>query len=157
MSEDIDSAPKKKRLLIVAIAAASIVVIGGGVAFAMLKGKSAAAAPATDEVSKVSAEKLGQVVALEGFIVNLNESRSTRYLKTTFSVELDETKDAELKERKDVVRDTVITYLSGLTTDDVRGSETKPLIRDDLLRLINEALGNPKGVRSVRFTEFVVQ
>ncbi|MBT9557981.1 MAG: flagellar basal body-associated FliL family protein [Myxococcales bacterium] len=157
MSDDIDSAPKKKGPPMIAIAAAGIVVIGGGVAFAMLKGKSGGAEAHSDGAGKHSTEKLGQVVALEGFIVNLNESRSTRYLKTTFSVELDETTDVELKERKDIVRDTVITYLSGLTVDDVRGSETKPLIRDELLRLVNEAVGKPKGIRSVRFTEFVVQ
>ena len=104
-----------------------------------------------------SADALGEIVPLDPFIVNLNESDSTRYLKLNFSLELNEDGSVdELKMRRDVVRDHVLTYLSGLTTIDVRGSETKDAIRKTLAKRINNALGETV-VQRVLFTEFVVQ
>ncbi len=157
MADDTENKPAKKGKLPIIIAGA--VLVAGGAAFAMTRG-GAAAAPAAGAGAagpKSDPTTLGQIVALDSFIVNLNEERSTRYLKVTFSVELAEADEAAVTERKDIIRDAVITYLSGLTIEHVRGSETKAAIRDELLQRINGALSVEGGVRNVVFTEFVVQ
>ncbi|MFT5432682.1 MAG: flagellar FliL protein [Myxococcota bacterium] len=145
---------KKKSPMVMIIAAVVVLAGGGGAAFFMLSGaEEAAAAEAPD-----SGEKLGKLIQLESFIVNLNEAKSTRYLKISFSAELNKPSAEErLKERKDVVRDRVLTYLSGLGVNDVRGSEPKEIIREGLVERINEAIRMEEGVRNVLYTEFVVQ
>lgn len=146
--------PKSKKGLIIGVVA--VLVLGGGGAgafFAMKGGGAAAGGPGGEQ-----AEALGKRVALDHFIVNLNEARSTRYLKVEFALELsDESVEELVKERQDVIRDRVLTYLSGLTIDDVRGSETKEVIREVLIRRTNEALGSEDAVKNVLFKDFVVQ
>ncbi len=154
MAEEAAPAKKGNNKMIIMIAAGAVVVGGGGAAMAMMKGskKDDHAAEA-----KGSEKKLGTLVVVEDFIVNLNEPRSTRYLKVKFTLELGEASTEVLGARKDIVRDAVLTYLSGLTVDDVRGSETKAALREELVHRINEAIGIEDGVKNVMFTEFVVQ
>ena len=154
MSDDIETAaPKSKTGLIVMVAVSAVLVVGGGVAFAMMKGKHGE----TEAHGKSSEKKLGTLVAVDDFIVNLNEPRSTRYLKVRFTLELGEATPELLGERKDVVRDAVLTYLSGLTVDDVRGADTKDALREEIAARVSVAVGMPGGIKSVMFTEFVVQ
>lgn len=153
---DIDEQPKKKGPLMLIIIVVNVLLIGGAGAFFMLRGGGGGAGAGAD--AEAAADQLGTLIPIESFIVNLNEPKSTRYLKITFSVELahDDASDL-LAERKDVVRDRVLTYLSGLTIDDVRGSETKETIRQMIVLRTNEALNREDAIRSVLFTEFVVQ
>mgnify|MGYP000595302100 CR=1 FL=1 len=145
---------KKKSPMVMIIAAVVVIAGGGGAAFFMMSGGDSAAAAAEEETG----DKLGKLVPMESFIVNLNESKSTRYLKLTFTCELNkDSAEAALKERKDVVRDRVLTYLSGLGVNDVRGSEPKDVIREGLTARINEAIKMEDGIKSVLYTEFVVQ
>ena len=147
-------APKKSPMVMI-LAGVIVLLLAGGGAFFFLKGGTSEAAAAETEAET---EKLGTLVQMESFILNLNEAKYTRYQKNRFSVEHgnDELK-AVLDERKDVVRDRVLTYLSGLSVDEVRGSEPKETIREAVTQKINEACNTEDGVRSVLFTEFVVQ
>ncbi len=154
-------APKKKNNKLPIIIGA-VVVSGGAAAAVMMKGKHPApghegAAGADAHGAKTATGKLGKLINVDSFIVNLNETRSTRYLKIGFSLELGEADESVLAERKDLIRDAVITYLSGLTLEDVRGSETKAAMREELVDRINGALAVEHGIKSVIFTEFVVQ
>lgn len=145
-------APKSKSKLIMIVAA--VLVLGGGAAafFVMQGGGAAQAAEGAD------AEKLGKLMPIESFIVNLNESKSTRYLKITFSVELaSDEYENEIRDRKDIIRDRCLTYLSGLSVDDVRGSETKPVIKQALAQAIDDGLNADGAIKNVLLTEFVVQ
>ena len=84
--------------------------------------------------------------------MNLNEAKATRYLKVTVAVMLtDDSLEEAVKQRMDLFRDGVLTYLSGLSIDDVRGSETKELIRERMLELANESLGVGDVVQLVLF------
>ncbi len=97
-------------------------------------------------------------VPMKSLIVNLNEPRSTRYLKVTLSVELSGSiSEEDFQARVDVVRSSLLTFLSGLTIDDLRGDMAKTTIRQSLVTRINQALGPQKGAQNVYFTEFVVQ
>ena len=146
--------PKKKPILLIAIAL-NVVLIGGAAAFLLLRG---AAGGGGGGGALAQADQLGKLVPIQSFIVNLNEPRSTRYLKVTLTVELaDESAEQDLRDRHDLVRDRVLTSLSGLTIDDVRGAETKETIRQLLVARINDALASQDAVKNVLFTEFVVQ
>ena len=143
------SGGSKMPLVIFAVVAA--LLAGGGAAYLLLP------APAAEAKPKEKAT-VGKILPVDSFIVNLNEAKATRYLKVTISVMLtDESLEEAVKLRMDILRDGVLTYLSGLSIDDVRGSETKELIRERMLELANESLGEGEVVQQVLFKEFVVQ
>lgn len=112
---------------------------------------AAAAAPGHDE------KKAGPVVALDPFVVNLNEAPSSRYLKTTFEVELAGDKAADdLGSHKRSIRDEVLRYLSGLSVADTMGEVNKDKIQTEIVARVDKELGKGSAKR-VYFTEFVVQ
>ena len=143
------SGGSKMPLVIFAVVAA--LLAGGGAAYLLLPAPAAEAKPK----EKVT---VGKILPVDSFIVNLNEAKATRYLKVTISVMLtDESLEEGVKLRMDILRDKVLTYLSGLTIDDVRGEDTKELIRERMLDLANQSLGEGEVVQQVLFKEFVVQ
>ena len=158
MAEDTDGAVEgaegggggtKLPLLIGAVIIA--LCVGGGAAYLLLPAPTAEAKPK-------ERAPVGKIVSVDSFIVNLNEAKATRYLKVTVAVMLtDDSLEEAVKQRMDLFRDGVLTYLSGLSIDDVRGSETKELIRERMLELANESLGEGEVVQQVLFKEFVVQ
>ncbi|HKA91051.1 MAG TPA: flagellar basal body-associated FliL family protein [Haliangiales bacterium] len=102
-------------------------------------------------------EETGVVVALDPFVVNLNEPGSSRYLKATFEVEVSGKPAAdELERQKRGVRDDVLRYLSGLTVADTAGEANKAKIQESVSGRIDKQLGGGK-VKRLFFTEFVVQ
>ena len=105
------------------------------------------------------AEKLpGPVVAIDTFVVNLNEPGSSRYLKTTFEMEVaDLAAQKELEEQKRLVRDEMLSYLSNLTLKETMGESSKAKIKDDLTERADKALGGHGRVKHLFFSEFVVQ
>jgi flagellar basal body-associated protein FliL len=97
------------------------------------------------------------VVALEPFVVNLNEEGSTRYLKTTFELELQSEKvQPLLLEKKRAVRDEMLRYLSSLSVADTLGEANKTKIQEQMVTRATKVLGKD-AVTHVFFTEFVVQ
>lgn len=128
--------------------------------FKMLTAPPAAAAVPHVEEKHETNEKIeitGAVVALDPFVVNLNEPGNPRYLKVTMQAEL-VTHEAEalLEKNKQVIRDTVLSYLSGLKLADTLGAEAKETMRKETLKKIEEIVGEHK-VRRLFFQEFVVQ
>ena len=156
MAEDVEGAEgveekSGSRLPILIVAVVVALAVGGGGAYLLLPTPDAEAKPKEKAT-------VGKIVPVESFIVNLNEAKSTRYLKVTISVMLtDESLEETARLRMDLLRDGVLTYLSGLSIDDVRGSETKEIIRERVLELANESLGEGEVVQQVLFKEFVVQ
>lgn len=134
---------------------------GASVFFAM-KPRAAMAVPAGehDEQAKKKKEeekKPGPVIALDPFIVNLNEEGSSRYLKVTFELELlDEKAQKSFELVKRVVRDDVLRYLSGLGVADTQGEIGKTKIQSEVQARVTKAIGEGK-VTHVFFTDFVVQ
>lgn len=99
----------------------------------------------------------GPVVAFDPFVVNLDEPGTSRYLKATIQIELGEG-DAEhaMEKSKQIVRDAILRYLSGLHVKDTLGSEAKDKIRKDLVAEVEGIVGKDK-VHRMFFQEFVVQ
>ncbi|MFT3694231.1 MAG: flagellar basal body-associated FliL family protein [Kofleriaceae bacterium] len=154
--------PKKKgggtSPIVMALLVLNLGASGFG-AFKIMTAKPAAAATATEEhhEEKSSKEITGPVVALDPFVVNLDEPGNARYLKMTAQLELVNAKDTEIIEKsKQVVRDEILSYLSGLHVKDTLGAEAKDHIREALLKKLEGAIGE-HHVRRIFFQEFMVQ
>ena len=130
----------------------------GFVAFKLLTApapEAAAAHPAAPEASP--SEVTGLEIDLEPFVVNLDEPGTSRYLKVTLEMEVKPGGGEEpLVKSKQLIRDTILSHLSGLHVKDTLGAEAKDKIRADLLAKITKLLG-PDKVRRMFFVDFVVQ
>jgi len=117
----------------------------------------AAAPPVAHHVVEVSSTEItGPVVELPAFVVNLDEPGTSRYLKITLQLELFPGADHALEKSKQLIRDTILSHLSGLHLKDTLGAEAKERIRTDLMAKVSKVLGNDK-VRRMFFQDFVVQ
>ncbi len=102
-------------------------------------------------------EVTGPVIGLDPFVVNLDEPGQSRYLKLTLQLELVAAEAQESLDRsKQLIRDTFLSYLSGLHHADTLGAAAKDKLRVDLMSKIEKILG-PNKVRRMFFQEFVVQ
>lgn len=149
------SAPKTSKavlgLLVLNIAAT------GFVTFRIVTTPPAAAATAHEAPPPPpTAEVTGPVVALDPFVVNLDEPGTARYLKVTLQLELLHDAEASLTKSKELVRDAILGYLSGLHVKDTLGAEAKDKIRGELMARLEKLIG-PNKVRRMFFQEFVVQ
>ncbi|MBF0309165.1 MAG: flagellar basal body-associated FliL family protein [Magnetococcales bacterium] len=113
---------------------------------------------AKEETDKKNpAELVGEMVKLEPFVVNLNEPRGNRYLKTTIQLELEgPALKEELTRRAPQVQDIVLALLTSKTTQELQSLEGKFRLREELLSRINALLVNG-SIKRVYFTEFVIQ
>jgi flagellar FliL protein len=133
----------------------------GASGFSTFKLATATAQPvaaAAHEESKTStSEVTGPVVALDPFVVNLDEPGQSRYVKVTLQVELG-TKDDEhvLEKSKLAIRDMILSHLSGLKLADTLGAAAKDKLRTDLMAKLIPIVGE-HTVRRMFFQEFVVQ
>lgn len=134
----------------------------GFTVFHMLTAAPASAGPhagghAEKHEEKVTAEIVGPVMALEPFVVNLNEPGPARYIRVNIQVETASPHaQAAIQKNLLVVRDTILSHLSGLHLADTLGSEAKEKLRTELLTKLAAVLGADK-IRRVFFGEFVVQ
>ncbi|HEY4057142.1 MAG TPA: flagellar basal body-associated FliL family protein [Kofleriaceae bacterium] len=151
-------APAKTSKAVLALLVLNLGASGFGV-FKLLTTPPASAAvmkePPHETNEKI--EVTGPVIALDPFVVNLNEPGNPRYLKVTMQAEL-VTKDAQelIEKNKQVIRDAVLSYLSGLKLADTLGAEAKETMRKETLKKLEEIVGEHK-VRRLFFQEFVVQ
>lgn len=99
----------------------------------------------------------GAIYDVDPFIVNLADVPEARYLKLTVKLELDRPDvSADLSARVPQLRDTILILLSSKDAASLRTTQGKFQLRDELTQRLNSLL--PKGgIRSVYFTEFVVQ
>ena len=117
----------------------------------------AAVAPAAAHAAtRPTAEVTGPVVALDPFVVNLDEPGTSRYLKLTLQLELAPKAEEALAKNKELVRDTILSHLSGLHLKDTLGAEAKEKLRQELVAKITKLVG-PDKVRRIFFQDFMVQ
>lgn len=159
-----------KKLLVMALAGL-LVAGGGGFAYFKFFAKGegepkmeksppaaveAKAAPAADGAVK-DYKGLGPIYPLDPFIVNLADESENRYLKTTLQLELSsEAVKIELDAKIPMVRDTVLILVSSKTYSEVKTTNGKFKLREELISRLNGILASGK-VNKVFFTEFVVQ
>jgi flagellar FliL protein len=127
----------------------------GAGTFMLVRHKDASAAVAAPPPAEEHGP--GPVVPLDAFVVNLNESGNSRYLKATFELELTSAKVTEdLEKGKRIVRDEILRYLSGLSVADTLGTQNKDKIQQEIVARVDKQLGGGK-VKRMFFIDFVVQ
>ncbi|MBF0163009.1 MAG: flagellar basal body-associated FliL family protein [Magnetococcales bacterium] len=138
--------------------------------------------PTPEQKSKKPEEMVGAMFKLDPFVVNLNEPKGNRYLKTTIQLEMDdggkksdhkgEKKEGgggeaaketaksplemELERRKPQLQDVILALLTSKSSRELQALEGKFRLREELLARINALLVNGSITR-VYFTEFVIQ
>jgi len=153
-------APKKKsRLLFFIILGVTLLLLGGGGFFTYKKFLAPQpVAPAEGEATQAEAQTpIGEIFALEPFVVNLADPQGKRYLKLKIEIELESPAAVEKATKvAPKLRDMVIMMLTSLSFEEVMTPEGKIRIRDELLERFNQIM-RPDRIKSIYFTEFVVQ
>jgi len=130
----------------------------GFTTFKVVTAPPAAAAAAHEKpAAPPSSEIVGPVFALDPFVVNLDEPGNARYLKISLQLELVDSKVEEaITKSKQLIRDTILSHLSGLKLSDTLGAAAKDKLRADITKKLEAMLGANK-VRRIFFGDFVVQ
>jgi len=99
----------------------------------------------------------GAVVQITDFVVHLRDPETDRYAKMTIDLELKAEKDkAAFSAKMPAIRETLITYFSDLTINDLRGSEALGRTKRDLLARIDEVVPG-KRIKALILSDFVAQ
>jgi flagellar FliL protein len=132
----------------------------GGTGFGVFKVMTASANDAHAAVKPEepkTQEVTGPIVALDPFVTNLDETGSARYLKVTLQLEvMNHEGEESLTKSKQVIRDVILSHLSGLKLKDTLGAEAKESLRKQLMAKMEPIVGAGK-IRRMFFQEFVVQ
>lgn len=130
----------------------------GFTAFKVMTAQPAHAEPPPPEHPKpISNEVVGPVIAMDPFVVNLDEPGTSRYLKLTIQLELISAEsEAVITKNKQLIRDAILSHLSGLKHADTLGAAAKEKLRDAIMERITKIVG-PNHARRMFFQEFVVQ
>ncbi|MDH3393880.1 MAG: flagellar basal body-associated FliL family protein [Desulfobulbaceae bacterium] len=161
VQEGEEAAPKKKsKALFFIILSLSVILLGGGSFFAYIKlmgTQPNAENSALNSDPAPPADTVGEIFALEPFVVNLADPKGKRYLKVQIKLEIESVEALERTQKAaPKLRDLVIIMLTSLTFEEVMTPEGKIRIRDELLERFNQVM-RPDRVKNIYFTEFVVQ
>lgn len=158
----------KKTLIFALVGVLLLAGVGAGAYyFGASRGAAAAAAPADSaaiaaaaaaaEAAEAEAGKLGPLVELKDFIVNILDEQETRYLKASMTLELTSPEAAaEVEQRMPQVRDAVILLIGSKTFGELGDLQGKLQLRAELGAQINSFLKTGK-VKNIYLTDFVVQ
>lgn len=149
--EDLDDAPKASKLPM--LLALVNILVTGAVGFLVFT----SAGPQVEEKEAIDPSIPPTAVPLDPFVVNLNEPKSSRYLKATIEVEVHgEERVALIEQKKRAIRADLLRYLSGLKVEDTTGEEKKLKIRDELIARVEKQTG-ADTLAGLYLTEFVIQ
>jgi flagellar protein FliL len=141
----------KKKMPILPIILAVVVLAGSGAGFAVFKMKHG-------KHSNVPVVlKVGEVVPLDEFMLNLADPSDDHYLKTTLALGLKEGFSADqFKDKVPETRDAILMVLTSKHLDQLRSVAGKTALKKQLIVKINQALGE-QDVVAVYFQEFATQ
>jgi len=155
-----------KKKLIMIIAAVVLLLAGGGAAYYFLVFKphkeeqqkkleeSKAAAlikPIPDEA------KIGPMVEIKEFVVNIIGEDTTHYVKASLSLELDkDTTLDEVSKRMPQIRDAILLLIGNKTFAELQDIQGKNQVKAELKSKINSFL-RTGSVTNIYLTDFVVQ
>jgi flagellar FliL protein len=143
---------KKSKLNLIIIAGLVILLTVGGY-FGYSKYKK------SNENKAEKEKQVSIIIPLKSFVVNLFDKRGLgkRYLKISMELEVGSEEDrTKVENNVPRLRDTVLILLSSQTLKEINTMEGKLELKNAVILRMNQILGN-KTVRSIYFTEFVVQ
>lgn len=108
------------------------------------------------EIARV-AVKRGVMFPAWSLVINLADANVPRFLKVTFTFELDRAITvAEMQEKEPIIKDAVIGLISSKTMSDLRGYEAQLVLKEEIISRINAILETGRII-NVYFTEFIIQ
>ncbi len=108
------------------------------------------------EIARV-AVKRGVMFPAWSLVINLADANVPRFLKVTFTFELDRAITvAEMQEKEPIIKDAVIGLISSKTMADLRGYEAQLILKEEIISRINAVLETGRVI-NVYFTEFIIQ
>jgi flagellar FliL protein len=148
-------------ILLIGVFLLVVVAMGGGFFMMWNKMSSMNTVKSEDaensEEAEESAEIMGPTKKLQTFIVNLADKGGTRYLRISMDLELENEETAQLVDKRlPRIRDTILMLLPTKKYEDIGTVEGKSSLRNEMITRINEVLV-PEKIKSIYFTEFVVQ
>lgn len=145
----------KKKLLIFLILGILIIGIAGAGVFFFLGKKGEESK--TSHGKKAKEHQQAFYVDFEPIIVNLLDPTGKRYLQVRLTLEIQDQKlEEEIKKKDAVIKDTIITVLSGKTVEEVIVPEAKENIKKELLAKINQVLGE-EIITNIYITQYIVE
>jgi flagellar FliL protein len=154
---------KKSKMALWLILGAAIVLLGGGGFLArryFLGSSPGATGVNAAEGAAAVIHEVKSVMNLEAFLVNLADMESTRFLKVTFRLGLDDANSGEEYTNDPVIlaatRDKIISLLSTKTAEELLTLEGKERLRKEIREQVNAILPEGKIVE-VFIMDFVVQ
>lgn len=156
-----------KMALVIMVLAAQLgvaYVIVGHLVLSKQVASSASERALSDSTSSDSASSkdtepppMGKVYMLEDIVVNPDHTNGMRYLVTSLGLELSDPKlENEIKKREPLIRDRLITLLSGKGVEELTDVTRREQLRQELLNAINKQLRGGK-VRELYFVKYVLQ
>ena len=157
----------KNKLIIIIAAAVLLLGVGGGAAyyFLVVKPHQLELQKKKEEESKAAAlikpipeeAKIGPMVEIKEFVVNIIGEDATHYVKASLSLELDKdnTMD-EVNKRMPQIRDAILLLISNKTFAELQDIQGKNQVKAELKSKINSFL-KTGSVNNIYLTDFVVQ
>lgn len=162
-------APKgKKTLLIFAIVAFVLMIaVGAGAYFLGAKSSSSFNDKSTstktsvnkpgNAYNKAEKEKLGPMIPIDEFLINLLDKDMNRYLRASMTLEVDNDETLEeIEIRMPQIRDSILLLTSNKTFEELRDLQGKKQLRTELVNDINTLLKKGK-IKHIYITNFVIQ
>lgn len=164
-AEKAEEAPKKKAtskvaiLAVIAVLLLALLGVGGFLVYKLVltggggEGGHEGGAPAAEK----GGEKLGDIMPLDAFIVNISGEAGKRYLKVTMNLELSSAElTSEISNKMPQIKDSIITVLSAKTSEELLSIEGKFKLKEQILTRMNNFL-TTGVVKNLYFVEFVIQ
>jgi flagellar FliL protein len=99
----------------------------------------------------------GPMVKLENFVIQLKAVDAERYVRIAFDLELGQATDEEvIKNRLSQIRDSIISFFSDRTLDELRGSDGMDHIKTTLLKRLDGVVPGHR-IKAIYITDFIVQ
>ncbi|MFN4131518.1 MAG: flagellar basal body-associated protein FliL [Caldimicrobium sp.] len=146
---------KKKLFLILILGIVMISLAGGGVFF--LLSKKGGEAEEAKKGKKTKGSEHSVFIDMDPIIVNLLDPTGKRYLQIRMSLEVaDKKSEEEIKKKDPIIKDIILNTLSGKTVEEVIVPEAKDKIKKELLKKINETLGE-ELILNLYITQYIVE
>jgi flagellar FliL protein len=156
----------KKKMIIIIAAVVLLLGVGGGAAYYFLVYKPhKLEQQRKEEESKAAAlikpipeeAKIGPMVEIKEFVVNIIGEDATHYVKASLTLELDkEAAVQEVGKRMPQIRDAILLLISNKTFTELQDTQGKNQVKAELKTKINSFL-KTGSVNNIYLTDFVVQ
>ena len=156
---------KNKLIIIIAAVVLLLGAGGGGYYFLVVKPHKEQEQQKKIEESKAAAlikpipeeAKIGPMVEIKEFVVNIIGEDATHYVKASLTLEMD--KEAAIQEvgkRMPQIRDSILLLISNKTFTELQDTQGKNQVKAELKTKINSFL-KTGSVNNIYLTDFVVQ